>query len=298
MKARHDRPHLVFAADVSNPFVVGGDHHVVDVPGLRTSVVDMPHERLAGQQRQGLPGEPTRPVPTKDDSDMPFAQHDYAILGRGTGGGNRRFDLVLFDLDGVLVDTRRVMRTAWERVRQEHGVGVGFDGYMAHLGRPFADIMHLLSLEAATGVLEAAYEQASVEAAALARPLPGIRRSLRALHRLDCRLGVVTSKPRCRAAPLVNKLGVPFVSVRTPGQGRGKPTPDLLMLAMVEAGFDPAATVYVGDTAIDQQAARRAGVAYVHAGWGYGYPEEPGTLILDEPAALVQLGHPYGGKLR
>src|SRR5690606_23280337 len=90
-----------------------------------------------------------------------------------------------------------------------------------------------------------------------------------------CRLGVVTSKPRQRAVPLVEMLGASFVTVRTPEAVRGKPAPDPLMLAMVDAGVDPADTIYVGDMAVDQQAARRAGVAYAHAAWGYGHPDEP-----------------------
>ncbi|MEV0495950.1 hypothetical protein [Streptomyces atratus] len=44
--------------------------------------------------------------------------------------------------------------------------------------------------------------------------------------------------------------------------------------------------------AVDQEAAARAGVAYVHAGWGYGQPNSPVPEIVESPQELLQLLHP------
>lgn len=197
-------------------------------------------------------------------------------------------ELMLLDLDGVLIDSLPVMRSAWEVLEAERGVRVPFEAYAQHLGRPFADIMTLLGLDDTEGLAEA-YEAASIRFSHLARPFPGVEEALRDIVATGCRLGVVTSKSSARAVPMLNRLRSAFSVLRTPDHGRGKPSPDTLLLALVDTRTDPANALYVGDMAVDQEAARRAGVPYAHAGWGYGSPTEPLPRVLSEPAELIRL---------
>ncbi|WP_240797367.1 HAD family hydrolase [Streptomyces sp. F001] len=196
--------------------------------------------------------------------------------------------LMLFDLDGVLVNSLPVMRAAWEAVSTQLEVRVPFEAYVEHLGRPFDEILTLLGLGDTEGFAQA-YQTAAVRFSHLARPFPGVEQALRDIVAAGCRLGVVTSKSVTRARPMVDALGTPFAVLRTPDQGRGKPSPDSLLLALVECGTDPADALYVGDMAVDQEAAQRAGLRYAHAAWGYGALTEPLPLILQEPAQLVDL---------
>ncbi|MFF4989738.1 HAD family hydrolase [Streptosporangium saharense] len=196
---------------------------------------------------------------------------------------------LLLDLDGVLFDTRVVMCKAWQLVQERHNVDASFEEYLQHVGRPFPDIMRQLGLRDAE-LLHTTYDEASVRWADLAPPFPGIKAALRAFIEDGWSLGVVTAKPLNRAAPLLERLGCPFGTVRTPGSERGKPAPDALLLALVELGVDPAHAIYVGDMAVDQEAALRAGVRYVHAGWGYGAPAPPTPTIAETPPRLVQIG--------
>ncbi|MGW9205683.1 HAD family hydrolase [Embleya sp. NPDC055664] len=195
---------------------------------------------------------------------------------------------LLLDLDGVLLDTLPVMRTAWSAVCEHHGVREPFEVYAQHLGRPFEDIMRLLDLPNGER-LQATYDRASLSAAHLARPFPGIAETLLALAADDWLLGVVTSKPLRRAAPLLVQLGCPFSTIRTPGLERGKPAPDSLFLAVLDLRVDPSAAVYVGDTGVDQEAARRAGIAYIHASWGFGEAHEPLPAIAKSPQELLRI---------
>ncbi|MER6010176.1 HAD family hydrolase [Streptomyces bluensis] len=198
-------------------------------------------------------------------------------------------ELVLFDLDGVLFDSMPVMRSAWEVLEAERGIRVPFEAYAEHLGRPFADIMTLLGLDDDIQGLAEAYAAAAACFAHLARPFPGVEEVLRDIAATGCRLGVVTSKSSARAVPMLNRLRSAFSVLRTPDHGRGKPSPDTLLMALVDTRTDPAKALYVGDMAVDQEAAQRAGVRYVHAGWGYGSPTKPLPLILSEPAELIRL---------
>ncbi|MFI5662244.1 HAD family hydrolase [Streptomyces sp. NPDC051684] len=194
---------------------------------------------------------------------------------------------LLLDLDGVLLDTRPVMRKAWRKVQETHGVALPFHDYERHLGREFGDIMRRLGVTDAEAVRRT-YESESMATAHLAQEFTGIVEMLHAFVAADWRLGVVTSKHVDRAAPLLARLGCPFATIRTPaGAGRTKPAPDPLLLALVDLGVDPAAAVYVGDMAVDQESAARAGVAYIHAGWGYGKPTAPAPETAASPMELL-----------
>ncbi|MGC9539996.1 HAD family hydrolase [Streptomyces sp. UG1] len=198
-------------------------------------------------------------------------------------------ELMLFDLDGVLFDSLPVMRSAWETLQAEHGIQVPFESYARHLGRPFADILTLLGLGNDAERLVETYNSAATRFAHLARPFTGVDEALRDITAAGCRLGVVTSKSSARAVTMLNRLDSPFSVLRTPDHGRGKPSPDTLLLALVDTRTDPGNALYVGDMAVDQEAACRAGVRYVHAGWGYGSPTEPLPYLLNKPAELVGL---------
>ncbi|MFF7442116.1 HAD family hydrolase [Streptomyces sp. NPDC008122] len=196
---------------------------------------------------------------------------------------------LLFDLDGVLLDTRPVMKRAWQQVLKEHGLDVPFEEYERHLGRPFADIMERLGFTESER-FRRTYDEASIAASHLAREFDGVVEVLHAFVAAGWLLGVVTSKPLERAAPILTTLGCPFSTVRTPnGGGRGKPAPDPVLLALTDLGVDPADAVYVGDMAVDQEAARRARVPYVHAGWGYGWPGAPSPVVAESPKDLLRL---------
>ena len=292
MTSGHHRLYFELLADLHDSVVIGGHHHLIDKSRAQALVVDVPHERPALQERKRLSRKPAGSIAARDDGDMPSSVHKMNV--KQVPRKYKPYRLILFDLDGVLMDTREIMRIAWRQVQEVHGIVASFDEYSSHLGRPFPDIIGRLGIAYGDEIL-ATYERASTRVAHLAKPFPGILPSLRILTDAGCRLGVVTSKPRQRAVPLVEMLGASFVTVRTPEAVRGKPAPDPLMLAMVDAGVDPADTIYVGDMAVDQQAARRAGVAYAHAAWGYGHPDEPCPRVLRAPSDLTELGGVGGG---
>ena len=181
--------------------------------------------------------------------------------------------LVLFDLDGVLLHSHENMRQAWEVVLAKTDVDRPFEDYFAQIGRPFKDIMHRLGVSSDVERIEKVYMTASFEFLANATFFPGVREALAEIRDLGVKMGVVTSKDAPRTKAVLAQLDISFASVQSPnGRFRGKPAPDHLLVAMAAAGEDPADTLFVGDMETDWQAACRAGIDYVHAGWGYGEP--------------------------
>jgi phosphoglycolate phosphatase len=198
--------------------------------------------------------------------------------------------LVLFDLDGVVVDSRRNMEDAWAAVRAEFGVTVPYEAYMAEIGRPFPDIMQRLGLDDVAEQAESIYRERSAADLALAPIYDGMIPLLLALRRAGTLLGIVTSKDRGRLDLVLERLPRVFAITRCPDAVcRGKPAPDHLLMAMGLSRCDPAETCFVGDMASDAEAARRAHVDFIHAGWGYGADPPAGCIMARDPAELAQL---------
>ncbi|HVJ46399.1 MAG TPA: HAD-IA family hydrolase [Luteolibacter sp.] len=181
--------------------------------------------------------------------------------------------LILFDLDGVLLDSRTNMEHAWAAVRKKTGITVPFENYFALIGRPFRDILDRIGLKENQAAIEQAYMAASLYFLSNASFYEGTKEALQELAAGGRKLGIVTSKDAVRTKAVIEQLGVEFSTIQCPTKPfRGKPAPDHLLLAMAESGEDPADTVYIGDMDTDYRAAVRAGIDYIHASWGYGQP--------------------------
>lgn len=198
--------------------------------------------------------------------------------------------LFLFDLDGVILNSRTNMEAAWAEVRQRTQVTVPFEKYFALIGRPFPEILRLLGIVDEIEEIEQVFRIASMNKIDLATFYPGIEEVLALLQKEDIALGIVTSKDRHRTGAILAKLPVRFEVIKTPNeQFRGKPAPDHLLAAMAEANVDPSETIYIGDMDADYEAAARAGIDYAHASWGYGQAPSGGTKILGTTQEIAML---------
>lgn len=196
------------------------------------------------------------------------------------------FALALFDLDGVLIDSRTNMEAAWRAVNAECGYGVPFDRYLAHIGLPFRDILRALGLRARLDDAEAIYARASIANFDRIVVYPGIVAALATLRRAGLPLGVVTSKDAQRTALAIARIGARFDVVQAPAPGlRGKPAPDQLLAAAVRVA--PQRAIYIGDMPVDELTARNARMSYAHAEWGYGPPSPSADIRLGSPADLA-----------
>lgn len=124
-------------------------------------------------------------------------------------------------------------------------------------------------------------------------PYPGVTDMLRELMEKGMRSGVVSNKYDGAVAALCKKHFGDLVQVaigERPGLGR-KPEPDSALLAMELLGASRAHTVYVGDSDVDVETARNAGLKCVAVSWGFR-PRESlvaagPDIIVDEVSALL-----------
>jgi phosphoglycolate phosphatase len=105
------------------------------------------------------------------------------------------------------------------------------------------------------------------------RPYPGIEAALRGAGR---ELAVLTNKPGAMARRILEGLGLAprFRAVVGGGEAPRKPDPGGLRALMAEAGAGPGETVLVGDSRVDVETGRAAGVRVVAVTWGLGRREE------------------------
>lgn len=198
--------------------------------------------------------------------------------------------LVLLDLDGVLVDSRDAMETAWRAVQHDLGVTTPFDAYFRHIGRPFRDILEQIGLSQQADEIERVYRATALREAPRVPAFPGIHTALARLDKRGVKLGVVTSKAQSQTDWTLAQFDVEFATVQTPERGcPGKPAPWPLLVAASQAGVGVRESVFVGDMDVDGRAARAAGMRFLHAAWGYGACPD-GAEQLRVPSELGEVG--------
>lgn len=219
------------------------------------------------------------------------------------------FDLVVFDLDGTLIDSRADLAAAANRM-------------LAHYGRPPlpADAITSMVGEGSRLLVERACAAAGLDTApsdALERFLAayagalvvhttfydGVGTTLARLRR-HCRLALLTNKPGTHTRATLALLGISDVFDPVVGGGDGwphKPAPDALVAIVARAGATPARTLMVGDSWVDVATARAAGCRAALARYGFGAagvpPEFPldGVVPIAAPGDLLSLVLPAAG---
>jgi len=212
-----------------------------------------------------------------------------------------RFQAVLFDLDGTLVDSAPDLGDAANRMRERRGLPPLDEAYY----RPRASSGARGMIEAAFGLTpdHPAFDAYKAEyldtygevMTRRTRPFDGVESLIAALEDAGLPWGVVTNKierfalPLTAALPLFRSAGTVIGGDTTP---HPKPHPAPLLEAARRLGVEPAACVYVGDDERDIVAGRAAGMATVAARYGYlGVDADVATwgaeAIIDGPLDLL-----------
>jgi phosphoglycolate phosphatase len=212
------------------------------------------------------------------------------VLGRSVVTPAR---LVVFDLDGTLIDSRRDLTDSANVLVMERGgeplperdiarmVGEGaallVRRALTAAGLPFhdADVVRFLEI----------YDRRML---ATTRPYDGMREALEEVA-ADATVAVPTNKPLEPALAILEALELaPLVKTTVGGNGRfpRKPDPASLRFLVETHGATPETTVMVGDTRIDFETAANAGTHVCLTRYGFGF-EQFDTARLTGREALV-----------
>lgn len=183
---------------------------------------------------------------------------------------------VVFDLDGTLIDSAPEIRTAVNLALAELGLApLGLAEVASFIGNGLPVLAR--RVREATGAAEppAAFEArvlnhynvVSREHGAL---IPGVGAALEQLRGQGWRLGLCTNKPAGPTAIVLDHLGINglFGAVVT-GDSLAQRKPDPAPLRQVLQALGPGRAIYVGDSEVDAETARRTGVPFALYTRGY-----------------------------
>jgi HAD superfamily hydrolase (TIGR01549 family) len=196
--------------------------------------------------------------------------------------------LILFDLDGVLLDSKRNMELSWLAVCEEYDLDVKFENYFSNIGRPFKDILNILNIKERQSDIEQTFNEVSTQLIHKVSFYNGVDSVLSQLSNINIKTGIVTSKNTIKTQKILELLDFSFDIVQTPNNDlQGKPAPDHILYAMSELNIQAPDVLYIGDMDVDYEAAKRAKVDYFHALWGYGACPDENTIKLKQILNLM-----------
>jgi mannitol-1-/sugar-/sorbitol-6-phosphatase len=174
----------------------------------------------------------------------------------------RRVSAVLFDLDGVLVESRESTERVWLEWARNKGIEEGALRSAMH-GVRSGDVVRVLRPDLDAVAEAGEIERLQAEDTDGLRAIPGAVAALGALK--GDRVAVVTSGTRPLALARLAAVGIepPPVMVFAGDVARGKPDPEGYLTAARRLGADPAEALVVEDAPPGIEAAKAAGMAAV-----------------------------------
>ena len=194
--------------------------------------------------------------------------------------------LVIFDVDGTLVDSQAVILAAMRESFAQHGLAApSREAILGIVGLSLDQALWRLAPEQppemrgrlVDGYKRAYQDNRAHHGAAAGSPLfPGAREVLETLANTpNTLLGVATGKSRRGLNVLLDDHGLTqlFATTQVADDHPSKPHPSMILTALAETGCSPDKAIMIGDTTFDLEMARAAGVSAIGVNWGYHKPE-------------------------
>lgn len=189
----------------------------------------------------------------------------------------KRFDTVIFDLDGTLLDTLGDLTDSVNAaLRLFDCPAVSTDDARRFIGDGYAKLIE----RAIPGGTENTHFSQCLEEFKnhynrnmmnRTKPYPGIMELLAKLQKRGCRIAVVSNKNDIAVKALTKHYFGAYIqtAVGASAEIPRKPDPTSVFMALEELGADRSTAVYVGDSDIDIRTAQHAGMPCVSVSWGF-----------------------------
>jgi phosphoglycolate phosphatase len=210
-------------------------------------------------------------------------------------------DLLIFDLDGTLVDSKLDLAHSVNAARERFGLPrLGLDTIGAYVGNGAPMLMRRAMGDTATEEdvqTSLAYFLDYYKDHALdnTRAYPGIPETLEELHQGGVKLAVLTNKPVRFSTRIIEGLGLAKYFERIYGGNsfgeQKKPDPIGVERLCSELGIPRDRTMIVGDSAVDVRTARNAGVKVCGVTYGFqpeSFVDDPPDMMVNRPEEIAR----------
>lgn len=200
--------------------------------------------------------------------------------------------LAIFDLDGTLADTRLDLAQAVNATREHLGLGpIPNERVYTYVGHGAPELIQRSLGDAATDAdvatgIQFFLDYYGAHVLDYTRFFAGVEESLERLRLAGIQMAVLTNKPEAMSHAIVDGLGAGGYFFRVYGGdslATRKPDPLGVAALIKEAGATPETSVMVGDSRVDVETARNAGIPCCAVTYGF----QPETLVDPAPDLLV-----------
>ena len=177
---------------------------------------------------------------------------------------------VIFDFDGLIVDTESAELQSWQEIFREYGQEFSLDRWTLSVGRAegidiAGDLRQLVGPALDTEALTVRRRARNFELAEAQPILPGVRERISEAHAMGVKLGVASSSRRDWVEGHLTRLGLvaDFHTIRCrnhPDVGVGKPDPTVYVAALYALGVSADEAIAFEDSSPGVQAATTAGI--------------------------------------
>lgn len=212
--------------------------------------------------------------------------------------------LAVFDLDGTLIDSRRDLTDSANEMLAGYGAApLAEEDIVSMIGCGAATLVRRVITAAGVDVVveDALARFLSVYDQRLThhtRPYDGIPALLDELRGREIAMALLTNKPLSQSRTILETFDLSrYFTWVVGGDGPWprKPAPDGMRFLMSQASAGPAETILIGDSAVDLQTSRNAGVRICLARYGFGYTDLPAAeltgqeALVDTPAEIAEV---------
>ncbi|WP_223786803.1 HAD family hydrolase [Marinicella meishanensis] len=194
-----------------------------------------------------------------------------------------RYQAILFDLDGTLIDTAIDMIHALAQLADKHGMDhtLNVSEFRQYISQGAVALVKSVFNDPPQQQLETLRQEYLViyqqQLNTHSHLFDGVAGLIDHLDQQDIPWGIVTNKPSWLAKPIVQHIRAlknSRILVCADEVGSSKPSPQPLLQAAANMDLNHAATLYLGDARSDVEAAHAAGMSSGIALWGYLAPED------------------------